>query len=397
MTDMTDVIEVVVCAGGAAWELPLVRAFQRRELGVRVARRCVDHGELLGTALRDRPTAVVLDASLPWLDRDLVTTLRRAGIEAFAIGNSARLLDRLGVHCLALDATPELIAAALYSLESPVPCDPRSAAGVGEAADGTADAGRIVAVWGGAGSPGRTTVAVHVAIETARAGARTLLIDGDAWSASVAQLLELHESPSLAQAARLAADGWPSPFDTTVQFGPNGLAVLAGLARAELWPEVREIAWRGVLAAATTQYDVVVVDLAAPIEEDEELAYDRVPYRRNLLTRIALERADDILLVAAADPVGLRRAVVAHRNLTEGLPDASRKVRVVLNRAPRAGRRLQECSRSVEEWMGDVPAALLPEEAALGRVGWEGRPLTEIAPRSRWLRELRSSLAVVRS
>ena len=61
---MTDALPIIVCAGGAAWELPLLRGLQRPELGVRVVRRCVDHGELLGTALRDRPRAVVLDAGV---------------------------------------------------------------------------------------------------------------------------------------------------------------------------------------------------------------------------------------------------------------------------------------------------------------------------------------------
>lgn len=387
---MTDTIDVVLCAGGAPWELPLVRAFQRREFGVRVARRCVDHGELLGTALRDRPTAVLLDASLTWIDRDLVTTLRRAGVETIAIGVSARPLQRFGVQQFEPDATPETLAAALYAL-TPTPGVPAPTT-TGEESALPVAAGRVAAVWGGAGSPGRTTVAVHLAIESARTGARTLLVDADVWSASVAQLLELAESPSLAPAARLAADGWPSPLSSVVQQGPDGLGVLTGLARAELWPEVRESAWRAVLAEAATTFDVVVVDLAAPIEEDEELTYDRAPYRRNLVTRVALERADEIVLVASADPVGLRRAVVAHRTLTESGLDAAGASEIVLNRAPRAGRRLQDCSRSIEAWTGTIPRAILPEEPAFTRVVWEGRPLTAVAPRSQWLRELRAAL-----
>lgn len=390
---MTDTIDVVVCAGGAPWELSLVRAFQRREFGVRVARRCVDHGELLGIALRDRPAAVLLDTSLTWIDRDLVTTLRRSGIETIAIGNSARSLDRFGVQQFEADASPEVIAAALYALAAL----PDKSGSATQPADSRASttAGRVVAVWGGAGSPGRTTVAVHLAIESARAAARTLLVDADVWAASVAQLLELEESPSLAQAARLAADGWPSGLGSALQHGPDGLMVLTGLARAELWPEVRETAWRAVLAEASTMFDVVVVDLAAPIEEDEELTYDRAPYRRNLVTRIALERADEIVLVASADPVGLRRAVVAHRTLNDVGPDSAATATVVLNRAPRAGRRLQDCSRSIEEWTGAIPRAILPDEPAFARVTWEGRALTEVAPRSRWLRELRESLVTV--
>ena len=74
-------------------------------------------------------------------------------------------------------------------------------------------------------------------------------------------------------------------------------------------------------------YDLVVVDVAASIETDEELVYDRVPFRRNLVTTIALERADDVVLVAAADPIGLRRAVVAHRTLGDAPVSGDRDVR----------------------------------------------------------------------
>ena len=387
---MTDVVDVLVCAGAANWELAIVRGLQPREVGIRVARRCADHGELLGTALRDRPRAVLVDASLPWIDRDFVATLRRAGVEVFAIGTSARPLARVGARCFAVDVTADEIAAAVYGLGAPTPSAERVAQ-----ANPTAGVGRLVVVWSGAGAPGRTMCAIHLALEAARSGLRTLLIDADVWAASIAQTLELAESPSLAQAARLASDGWPAPLSDCTQSGPEGLSVLAGLARSELWPEVREESWRAVLGTAIAEYDVVVVDVAAPIEEDEELVFDRVPFRRNLVTTVALELADHIMLVAASDPVGLRRAVVAHRTLVERSGSNVLEISIVLNRAPNAGRRLQECSRAVSDWMGDAPAAFLPDEPAFDRVRWEGRSLRQIAPRSRWLRELRSLLEAV--
>lgn len=392
MTGGSDVVEVLVCAAGAQWELELVRGLARPELGVRVRRRCVDHGELLGTALRDLPRAVLLDASLPWLDRDFVATLRRAGVEVFAIGSSVRPLDQVGAHCLPADVSPERVAVAVCGVAAPL-----SVSGMGIANEhGEAAAGRIVAVWGGAGSPGRTTVAVHLAVEAASSGTSTLLIDADVWSASVAQLLDLEESPSLTQAARAAAEGWPSSIEQFVHRGPCGVSVLAGLARSQLWPEVREEAWRAILAAAVEEYELVVVDVAAPIEEDEELSFDRVPYRRNVVTTVALERADDIVLVVAADPIGLRRGIVAYRTLVEGADGANRSVTVVLNRTPRPGRRLQECSAAISDWTGAAPSAFLPEEDAFERVAWEGRPLHQVATRSKWLRELRPALEGVR-
>ena len=388
---MTDVIDVLMCAGAASWELAIVRGLQPREVGIRVARRCADHGELLGTALRDRPRAVLLDASLPWIDRDFVATLRRAGVEVFAIGSSARPLERIGARRFTANVTADEIAAALYGLGAPTP-----SADLAVMPSPRTGIGRLVVVWSGAGSPGRTMCAIHLALEAARSGLRTLLIDADVWAASIAQTLDLAESPSLAQAALLASEGWRSPLTDCVQSGPEGLSVLAGLARSELWPEVREESWRAILGTAIAGYEVVVVDVAAPIEEDEELAFDRVPFRRNLVTTLALELADHVALVAATDPVGLRRAVVAHRTLIERSGATAAELSIVLNRAPRAGRRLQECSRTVSDWMGDAPAAFLPEEPAFDRVRWEGRSLHDVAPRSRWLRELRPLLDGIR-
>jgi len=395
---MTAEVSVVIAAAGGAWELPMLRGFQRRELGIRVLRRCSDVGELLGTALRDLPHAVIVDANLEWLDRDVVTTLRQSGIEVFAIGANRRALGDLGVRVFPGDVTDEDLAATLNGLERAAVSDRAGGGPDTDDAPGVADGrhwGRLLVVWSGPGAPGRTTVALHLAVEAARAGQRTLLVDADAWAASIAQLLELDESPSVAQAARAAATGWSQPLADFLQPGPDGLMVLVGLPRADLWSEVTEGGWRAILAAAQSEFDLVVLDIATATEEDEELVIDHLPVRRNLMTTIALDQADRLVLVAAADPVGLRRAIVAHRDLAERLDDRPGTVRIVLNRAPRPGRRLHDCSRVLGDWVGDAPVALFPEEDQLARVVWEGRPLHQVAPRSRWLRELRELLAEV--
>jgi Mrp family chromosome partitioning ATPase len=394
-------MRVVTCAGGAPWEAPLVRGLQRRELGVEVLRRCVDHGELLGVALRDRPRAAVVAAELPWLDRELVGSLHDAGVTVVAVESTPGLrpLDRIGVaYRLAAPSNAEEVAALLHQLGGDnaeslaVPSADHGVVGSGadsnESRSGTGPAASLVAVWGGAGAPGRTSVSVHLAAAAARTGRTTLLVDGDAWSASVAQLLGLPDSPAVTNAARLAAEGWPEPLESCLHRSADGFAVLAGLPRADLWPEVRERAWRAVLDAARDCFELVIVDLAAAIDEDEELAFDRAPYRRNLMTRLALAEADRVVMVVAADPIGIRRAIFAHHQLHESMPAAVERAGVVLNRVPTGARHVQECSAAVERWTGAPPLSLLPVEPAFTRVVWEGRTLFEVAPRARWLREL---------
>jgi MinD-like ATPase involved in chromosome partitioning or flagellar assembly len=382
---MSGEVSIIVGAGGAPWELALLRGLQQPELGVHVLRRCSEHGELLGTALRDRPRAVLLDASVPWLDRDLVATLRDAGVAVVAVGEPSSALDALGVLTVASDASPSALAGIVSSLAPLVAVEAPTAAHGGAG-------GRLVAVWGATGAPGRTTVAVHLAIESARTGRRTLLVDGDAWAASVAQLLELSESPSVAQAARSAARGWPEPLSEFLQPAPHGLEVLVGLPRAELWPEVSPEGWRSLLDEARDAFDTVVVDVAAPAEEDEELVVDRIPFRRNVMTTLALDLAHRAVLVTTADPIGLRRGILAHRQWSDR-PRRSDELAVVLNRLPKSARQSQDCSRAVERWVGGPPTAMLPAEPTFARVVWEGRPLHEVAPRSPWLRELQAVAA----
>ncbi len=381
---------MITCGGGAPWEGPLVRGLQRKELGVRVTRRCVDPGELLGVAQRDAPRVALVAAELPWLDRELVAGLGAAGVAVVAIATApvVRPLDRLGVVSV-LDASvpPEAVAAALHALGARIaaPRD-RSEGNVGPPGSGGSPAGGLVVVWGGQGAPGRTTVAVHLAASLAR-HAPTLLIDGDAWAPSVAQRLGIPETPGLLRAGRLAVAGWPDTLPSCAHATKSGVAVLPGLPRAELWPEVRERAWIDVLDAARDAASAVVVDVAAPIEEDEELSFDRVPYRRNVLTRVALREASTIVLVVAADPIGIRRGVLGRRQLGEHMPEVIAPVSIVLNRVG-GGARAQQCSSEIERFTGDLPSALLPDEPALMRAVWEGRALQEFAPRSRWLREL---------
>ncbi len=74
-----------------------------------------------------------------------------------------------------------------------------------------------------------------------------------------------------------------------------------------------------------------------------------------------------MLLVATGDPIGIRRGIVAHRTLSDARPDVVAKVRVVLNRMPRAARRAQDCSAQLSEWTGKPPAALPPDGAAFER------------------------------
>src|SRR4029450_11154857 len=83
----------------------------------------------------------------------------------------------------------------------------RQASGPAEAEPQPGD-GRMVAVWGPTGAPGRTTVAATLAGQLAVVGHEALLVDADTYGASVAQALGmLDESAGIAAAARAANQG----------------------------------------------------------------------------------------------------------------------------------------------------------------------------------------------
>ena len=241
-------------------------------------------------------------------------------------------------------------------------------------------------VWGPTGAPGRTTVAVTLAAQLAAAGVRTLLVDLDTWGASVAQVLGLvDEAPGVAAAARASEQG-TLDVPALARLAPEvvpGLRVLTGLPRADRWPELRSAAVEDVLRLARGVVDHVVVDVGFAVEDDEELSYDTAAPRRNAATLTALEAADHLVVVGAADPVGLQRLVRAVQDVAV-LPSPQPTVVVTKVRASVAGRRPERAIADVLGRFAGMDAVRFlpwaPDECDAALLA--GRSLVEVAPRA---------------
>jgi MinD-like ATPase involved in chromosome partitioning or flagellar assembly len=256
--------------------------------------------------------------------------------------------------------------------------------------------GRVVAVWGPTGAPGRTTVAVGIADEAARLGISTLLVDADVYGGVVAQMLGLlDESPGLAGAARQAGSG---TLDTSALVRlawavRPGLRVLTGLARADRWPELRPRAVSAVLEEARSLVELTVVDCAFNVEDDEELSFDTAAPRRNGVTLAVLEDADTVICVSGADPVAMQRSIRALDALRDVLPTVEPVIVVnQVRRGPVPGDPEAEIAEAFERFAGRTVGHFLPADrrgtdAALA----SGRTLAEAAPGS----SLRSALRVL--
>ena len=434
-------IPVLTAVSGARWEAGLVGALEGRGRPIEVVRRCVDIADLLAAAAAGVGRAVLLSADLRRLDRDAITRLRSSGVAVVGIVTpgdpvAVERLSAWGVdRVVAADAGTEAIAEAVVravaavALDSsavpafafsggvrPVvrggrpgaardPADEGGPAEGGQAGIGRADdpaaagppapPGRVVAVWGPTGAPGRTTVAAALGSEFAAAGLETLLVDADVYGGVLAAHLGvLDESPGLAAAARMANAG---TLDDQALLGQtlvvaDRLSVLTGIARAERWPEIRPSSLEVVLARARSVAQVVVVDCGFCLEQDEELSFDTVAPRRNGATLAVLAAADTVLAVAAADPVGLQRLVRALDELAERVAPAD--VRVVVNRLRRGaiGADPQgQIAAALDRFAGVVPVAYLPEDRAACDAGLlRGRTVTEAAPDSRLRKEIGS-------
>ncbi|MCW2670128.1 MAG: hypothetical protein JWO27_2025 [Frankiales bacterium] len=399
-------VPVLTAVSDAVWEARLVAALSRGDLGVAVVRRCVDLADLLATAATGQARAVLLSADLRRLDREALTRLAVAGVAVVGLvppgdEDPERRLRQLGVsHVLPSDASAEAISAAVVEAVvalTPTPsdlsglADPRSALPRPpqpveelEALPGT---GRLVAVWGPTGAPGRTTVAVGIAAELAALGWPALLVDADVYGGVVAQVLGLlDESPGLAAACRQANNG---QLDVAALAGlarevAPALRVLTGIARADRWPELRPSALDVVLTLARSLAAVTVVDCGFALEQDEELVYDTMAPRRNGATVAVLEQADTVVVVGTADPVGLQRLVRGLSELKETVPGLAPTVVVNRLRASAIpGDTEAEVRAALQRYAGIEQLWVVPQDTeAVDAALAVGRTLAEAAPGS---------------
>ncbi len=383
----------VLCAVQGPAEAALVQAVDA-DGRLAVTRRCADVVELLAAAEAGLGRLALVSAELDHLDREAVAALHHAGMRVVCVADQTRpwLTDRL--------------AACGADLVVPPPGDRTAARDIVERAGALLDAavpdhaddwvagpviparrGRLVAVWGPTGAPGRTTLAVNLAAELAALGRSVLLVDADTYGGAVSQVVGLlDEAPGLAAAARAAGQGGLD-VATLARLTPaasQGLRVLSGITRADRWPELPAAALDAVWPVARSLVDLTVVDTGFGLERDEVLSYDTRAPQRNAATLSALAAADAVVVVGAGDPVGVARLVRGLAELAELGLDATRLVVVNRLRASASG---PDPHRAVADalarYAGVGEVLVVPDDrAACDAALLAGRTLRECAPSS---------------
>ncbi len=394
-------VVVLVAGAGAAWESRAVEALGSRS-GVVLLKRCVDVDDLLAAASAGQADAAVLGLDAHGLDAAAVDLLRRHRVRPVAVVPSsvppetARLrASRIGVRTLVPEGDVDTVADAVTAPEAapePTRVAEPAAYDVGPGPAPTAPPagdepppeeqpapgpGRVLVVWGPAGAPGRSTVAVALASELARRRASTMLVDADPQAGSIAQQLGvLDEVSGLLAAARLATAGVLEERLASVQraLGPH-LRVVTGLPRADRWSEVRAGSLEHLLELGR-RHGHVVVDTGASMEDDPAADLGGRP-GRNALTLGALDVADEVLVVGTADPVGLARLARGLVELGERWPGTP--VRVAVNQVrPTLGWTRDEVASMVQGFVAPASLHFLPEDrAGVDRALVAGRTLLE--------------------
>ena len=402
----------------------LVGGLERLHGPVTVVRRCGELAELLAACQSGLARAAVVAAGSQDLTASLVDRLGAVGVVIIALTDSPE--ERLRLRSIGVTAAPSTVEST--DLAESIADAVSRHAGIGRAGPGPgaapvystgfadsaaalhpepvdaetdpppAGTGKVLAVWGPAGAPGRTLLAVNIAGELAATGKSVLLVDADSYGASVAGVLGLlDEAAGLAQACRLADQGLLDReallrVAVPVAATAGTFRVLTGITRADRWTELRAAALALVLDRAREVADVIVVDAGFCLEADEELSFDTMAPRRNGATLRSLEMADTVIAVGSADPVGVPRLIRALAELEGSVPGISPDV--VLNKV-----RASAVGRSPERQLREAWERFAPTAGIKAFLPWEpdttdaallaGSLLLETAPESR----LRSAIA----
>lgn len=324
---------------------------------------------------------LVLEITRASATTSVVSACDRAGVRIVPLcadADAERLAAALGLErSQPLDVDPWSLADAIFAAPAPAVAAPAAVGGP-----------RTVVVWGPAGAPGRSTVAIELAVELARGGRRVGLVDADTHSPSVALALGLaDEGPGFAAACRQATTGGLDPRELTrisAPLGRTGVDVLTGLNRPSRWPELSDARVAAALEICREWADHTVVDVASSLERDEEIVSDLDGPRRNAATLAALRSADLVVAVVGADPIGVSRFLRAYPDVRAAV--GATRVAVLANRLRPGALGIDargQVRRTLDRFGGVGDVWFLPQDPRSADAALlAAQPIATVAPKS---------------
>jgi MinD-like ATPase involved in chromosome partitioning or flagellar assembly len=223
----------------------------------------------------------------------------------------------------------------------------------------------VLAVSGGAGA---TEIALALAGMLAARRERTVLVDADEVAPSVAQRMARPLVPNLRNAVDALERGVGSLEESLMALPERdgGFELLCGLANPRDWPHLRPDSVAEVVGELARAHGQVVVN-AGPSTEEVTAAGGLARYG---IARAMVLLADQLVVVAAATPIGLSRLVVwlgDHTELARTKP-----LHVVLNQAPGGMFKRGELEREVLRSFLPSSLHLLPADKRVDDAIWNG-------------------------
>jgi flagellar biosynthesis protein FlhG len=239
---------------------------------------------------------------------------------------------------------------------------------------------RVVAVSGGKGGVGKSSISLNLGLAVAAAGRRVLLVDADLGLASLDVLLGLEAPASLAD---VALDELPA--SRAVVRVAGGLDLLPGASGVAEMTSLKPIQLDRLQAELTRlerNYDLVLLDTAAGAGED---------------VRCFLRAADRVVVVTNPEPTAITDAYALCKLLAR---EGQRELGVLVNmaRSEREGRLVAERLSAVARKFAGVEVAGLgavPFDWQVAAAVRERRPVLLGRPRSAASVALRRSAAGV--
>ncbi len=298
-------------------------------------------------------SALVIDSSLPTLDRDLIDEATSTGCAVIVIDGGRTRRDWTGLGAsvvLPPDFDPGTLVDVLSVHAPMIDQIDRSLTSAPGPAPTNLWRGQLVGVMGGGGT-GTSTMAMALA----EAFARDPRYRGLALLADLrldADLALLHHVgdvvPGVQELVEATRLGSPTPDEVrsfTVQPHCSTYPLLMGLRRHRDWVTLRPRALHSALDGIRRAYTITVADIDADLEGERHTGSLEVE-ERNLLARTIATDADLLVITGLPTLVGLQRFVrVIHAVVEHGVHPA--RVLPMMNRAPKSPSARSELTAAV--------------------------------------------------
>ena len=244
----------------------------------------------------------------------------------------------------------------------------------------------ILAVSGGAGA---TEVALALAAALHQRGERAVLVDADDVAPSLAQRLALPLVPNLRNAVDALERGVGSLQEALAALPERdgGFDLLCGLANLRDWPGLRPESVTEVVGELARTHGQVLVN-AGSRTEDVAAPGGLARYG---ITRAMVLVADQLVLVAGGNPIGVARTLdwlADHADLARSKP-----LHIALNQAPSAMFKRGELEREVLHSFLPSSLSLLPSDKRVEEALWNGHTVTS-GPFAKAVQSLAAELPV---